>query len=515
MGVPVLKWGMFIRKKRNKSGSVSVQVIDKTKGYRVVKAVGSSKIPEEIERLVAIGTAFINSQEKQYSLFPKEQERNGTVLDFVSRIGNSQIRTVGPELVFGKLFDRLGFGVIPDDLFRNIVISRLVYPASKVKTVDYLYRYQGKKISADSIYRFLDRLNDKYKAQVEKIAYAYSRSILKSISVVFYDMTTLYFENKDEDDLRKIGFSKDGKFQHPQIMLGLLVGKNGYPIGYDIFTGNTFEGHTLLPVLEGIEQKYGFAKPVVVADAAMLSRNNLENLDNAHYQFVVGARIKNEKEKIQKEILKRSANLRNGESLVIEKPNSHRLIVSYSDKRAKKDLYNRDKGLKKLRRKVRSGKLTKEQINNRGYNKFLRLRGEMRIEIDESKVEQAARWDGLKGYLTNTDHSADTIIENYQQLWHIEKAFRISKTDLRIRPIHHYKEKRIRAHVLIAFVAYTIYKELERLLTENNIPVSPRRAVELTHTMYEMRYELPDDPEPQSVLLKMDEEQKLLYDLLR
>ena len=205
--------------------------------------------------------------------------------------------------------------------------------------------------------------------------------------------------------------------------------------------------------------------------------------------------------------------MRNGASLIIEKPNGHRLIVSYSDKRAKKDLYNRDKGLKKLRRRVRSGKLTKEQINNRGYNKFLRLQGEVKIEIDESKIEQAVRWDGLKGYLTNTDHSADTIIENYQQFWHVEKAFRISKTDLRIRPIHHYKEKRIRAHVLIAFVAYTIYKELERLLTQSNIPISPQRAVELTHTMYELRFELPDDPEPQSVLLEMDEEQKLLYDL--
>lgn len=514
LGVPGLKWGMFVRKKKNKSGSVSVQVIDKSKSYRVVKTLGSSKIPEEIERLVALGKAFINSRKTQYSLFPKEQRSNATVLDFISRVKNSQIRTVGPELVFGKLFDKLGFDAIPDRLFRDIVITRLVYPSSKLKTVDYLYRYQGKKISPDSVYRFLDKLHDAYKSQVENIAYDYSKTILKSISVVFYDMTTLYFENEDEDDLRKIGFSKDGKFQHPQIMLGLLVGKHGYPIGYDIFKGNTFEGHTLLPVLEGIQKKYGFGNPIVVADAAMLSRNNLKYLDEANYPFIVGARLKNETRTIQGEILKRGAHLKNGESIVIGKPNGHRLIVSYSDKRAKKDSHNRDKGLKKLRRRVRSGKLTKEHINNRGYNKFLRLMGDVQIEIDESKIVKAARWDGLKGYLTNTKHSADMIIENYQQLWHIEKAFRISKTDLRIRPIHHYREKRIRAHILIAFVAYTIYKELERLLRDNNIPISPLRAIELTHTMYEIRFELPDDPEPQSILLQMDEEQKLLYHLL-
>lgn len=514
MGVPRLKWSMFVRKKKNKSGSISVQVIEKNKGYHVVKTIGCSKEPSEIESLVALGKAFIESQETQYSLFPKEQKRNATVLDFITRIRNSQIRTAGPELIFGRLFDKLGFDAITDRLFRDIVITRLVYPSSKLKTVDYLYRYQGKKISPDSIYRFLDKLNDTYKDRVEKIAYDYSKSVLKEICVVFYDMTTLYFENEEEDDLRKIGFSKDGKFQHPQIMLGLLVGKQGYPVGYDIFQGNTFEGHTLIPVLDGIRKKYGFGNPVVVADAAMLSGNNLRYLNEANYPFIVGVRLKNETWKIQDEILESCTHLANGESIVIDKPDGHRLIVSYSDKRAEKDLYNRDKGLKKLRRKIRSGRLTKDHINNRGYNKFLRLTGNTQIEIDESKIIEDSRWDGLKGYLTNTKLAPGIIIENYRQLWHIERAFRISKTDLRIRPVRHYREKRIRAHVLIAFVAYTIYKELERLLIENNIPISPLRAVELTHTMYEIRFELPDDPEPKTVLLKMDVEQKTLYHLL-
>ena len=136
------------------------------------------------------------------------------------------------------------------------------------------------------------------------------------------------------------------------------------------------------------------------------------------------------------------------------------------------------------------------------------------IEVDEAKVEQAARWDGLKGYLTNTDHSASTVIENYKQLWRVEKAFRISKTDLRIRPIHHYKAKRIQAHVCVAFVAYTLYKELERLLEDTKSAITAQRAVELTHTMYEMIVDLPDDPEPQHVLLRMDAEQQELYDVL-
>jgi transposase len=321
----------------------------------------------------------------------------------------------------------------------------------------------------------------------------------------------LYFDAEDEDDLRKIGFSKDGKFQNPQIMLGLLVGSGGWPIGYDIFEGNTFEGKTLLPVIDQIAEQYNFGKPVVVADAAMLSRDNLDALDKAKYPFVVAARIRNETIAMQKEILSRCSGLKNGQSVVIDHEKGRRLIVSYSDKRARKDAYNRKRGLSRLDKRV--GKMTKKHLNNRGYNKFLRLVGEVKVEIDEDKVIQAARWDGLKGYITNTGLPADELIENYGQLWRIERAFRISKTDLRIRPMYHRLRGRIEAHLLVAFVAYTIYKELEDRLDKAGIKMTPRRVAELTQTMYEISFTLPNDPEIHQKLLKMDNEQQQIYDL--
>ena len=505
---------MFIRQKRNKSGRISVQVIDKSNGYRVVKTLGAARDPDEIERLVALGKVFIERQSGQYSLFPQDEHDNAVVLDFVSTLKNTSIRTVGPELIFGRLFDAIGFDAIPEPMFREIVVARLVYPTSKLKTVDYLYRYQGKIVSPDSIYLFLDRLKDRYSQQAQEIAYRHSRKILKQISVVFYDMTSLYFETEDEDDLRKIGFSKDGKFQNPQIMLGLLVGENGYPIGYDIFEGNTFEGKTLLPVLRRIQEKYSFGKPVVVADAAMLGQDNLDALDREKYPFIVAARLRNETEAMQRDILKRCNGLSNGQSVVIEQSNGHRLVVSYSDKRARKDQHNRENGLCRLKKRVGSGRLVKEHLNNRGYNKFLKLTGEVTVEIDEEKVEQSVRWDGLKGYLTNTALSAETVIGNYGQLWHIEKAFRISKTDLRIRPMYHRRRRRIEAHVLVAFVAYTIYKELERRLNAAAVPISPKRAAELTQTMYEISFKLPTDPRVHQILLQMDDEQRQIYNLL-
>jgi len=506
---------MFVRKIRNRSGSISVQIISKDSGrYRVVETVGTSKDPEEVERMVVEAKRRINYPPNQTPLFSILSETDLAIKNFVENITNLQIRTIGPELIFGTLFDRIGFNIIKDKLFRHIVIARLAYPTSKLKTVDYLYRYRGIQMKVDTVYRFLDKLRDKHKETVERVAYEYTKRTLKTISVVFYDVTTLYFEAEDEDDLRKIGFSKDGKFQHPQIILGLLVGQNGYPIGYDIFEGNAFEGHTLLPVLEGIQRKYGVSKPTVIVDAAMLSKENLDNLVREGYQFIVGGRIKNETDIVRQEILKQAKGLKDGQSFVLKKPDGTRLVVTYSDKRRNKDVRNRERGLLKLRQKIKSGKLTKESINNRGYNKFLTLKGEVEVEIDEEKVKEDQNWDGLKGYVTNTRLSPRSIVENYRHLWQIEKAFRISKTDLRIRPVYHYRRRRIEAHICIAFVAYTIYKELERLLEKHNAGFSPKRAAELTHNMYELEYTLPHAKQREKTILKMDEEQQTLYKVI-
>lgn len=504
---------MFARKVPNRSGSISIQIIEKQNGlYRVVRTVGASSDPDEIERLwKQARQAARQVDPQQVELFPFQTAADQTVQNLVETLSNSAVRVIGPELIFGRLFDRIGLNEIPDELFRHMVIARLAYPGSKLKTVDYLYRYQGVSLSVNSLYASLDRLHSRYKKQVEEIVYQNTRRKAGSLSVVFYDVTTLYFEAEDEDDLRKIGFSKDGKFQHPQIMLGLLVGERGLPIGYDLYEGNTFEGHTLIPILKGIQDKYGFKPPIVVADAAMLSKANLAALAETQYKFIVGARIKNESDEIKRKVLAKSVGMKDGDHFILERKDGVRLLVTYSGKRARKDAFNRKKGITRLRKKVASGRLTKQAINQRGYNKFLTLDGEVTILIDELKIAGEMKWDGLKGYVTNTELSANEIVENYGHLWQIEKAFRISKTDLRVRPIHHYRKRRIESHLCIAFAAYTIYKELEGVLNEHGIAMSAQRGAELTRTMYEIEYSLPDSQERKRVILKMDDEQARLY----
>ncbi len=202
---------MFIREKPNKSGSKSVQIIDKSNGkYKVVKTIGSSKTQEGLHLLHHQAQHELNKHKQQMSLFISNED--ALIESYLGTLNNSDIHIIGPELVFGRLYDSIGFNQIEEELFRHLVISRLVFPLSKLKTVDYLYRYLGVSIEISSIYRFLDKLNNQLKHQVEKISYNHTLKLLNNkISVVFYDMTTLYFEASDEDDLRKTGFSKDGK----------------------------------------------------------------------------------------------------------------------------------------------------------------------------------------------------------------------------------------------------------------------------------------------------------------
>lgn len=512
-GCPAIFEYMFVRKKNNKSGTVSIQIIDKSRGkYRVAHTVGSSADSDEVSYLLHKAYTLMPSLIGQSSInFLGDNTK--TLIQSLRDVQTDQVQVDGPEKVFGKIFDDIGFGEIRQDLFRHLVITRLVYPGSKLKTIDYLERYKGISLDISKVYRFLDTLHRELKDQIEQITFNYTKDVLGGkLAIVFYDMTTLYFEASDEDDLRIAGFSKDGKSSNPQILLGLLVGVGGYPIGYEIFEGNKFEGHTLIPVLEHFEAKFNLSKPIVIADAGLLSGDNLKVLKEKHYQFILGGRIKNESKSIQNKILANP--LSDGMFMVIHKTDDLRLVVSYSDKRAQRDLHNRKRGLKRLEKNLNKGKLTKSHINNRGYNKYLKLEGDIKIQIDYEKFDADSKWDGSKGYLTNTNLSAKEVIENYNQLWQIEKAFRISKTDLKIRPIYHRNRNRIEAHICIAFVAYTIYKEVERRLLERNVSLSPARVAELTRTMYSISLKIPETNQWETIPFKWTEEQNLIKKIL-
>ncbi|MFO8018525.1 MAG: IS1634 family transposase [Promethearchaeia archaeon] len=491
---------MFIRKNRNRSGSISIQIAYKNnRTNKVLKTVGVAKTKREEELLSQLAKTELERLEGMQSLFIEHDDL--VVENFVNSISNEHLQIVGSELILGKIYEKIGF---PTDgsrnYFRNLVLCRLVCPGSKLKTVDYFKQHLNIKVSVYSIYRFLDELESSLKEKIENISFEHTKKTFRgNIGIVFYDMTTLYFEASEEDDYRIPGFSKDGKHQQPQIMIGLLVTELGYPIGYQIFEGNTSESKTLIPLLKSFQEKFDMDKPVIVADSALLSQTNIDKLKEEKYQYILGGRIKNVNNTIKNKIL--SLGIKENKPREISIPNG-RLIVSYSSKRAYKDRKNREKGLKRLEKKVERGKLSKKHINNRGYNKYLKLTGEVKITIDYEKFNADSVWDGLKGYVTNTNFSRKEVIKQYSQLWQVEKAFRISKTDLRIRPVYHRLKRRIEAHICICFTAYAVYKELERILIKNNINLSPEKAIKEIKEIRQLRYVLPKSREVKSKLLR-------------
>lgn len=341
--------------------------------YKVLQSFGSAHTDAEREVLVGKAEHWIKLKSGVQELdFGNEAALYRKLLESIS-----SHKLVGIDLVLGKIFNEIGFNQVKGSLFKDLVLYRLVYPKSKLKTTEYLYRYEQKDYSEDDIYRYLDKLYNTQKEKVQQISYQHTKLVLGGqISIVFYDVTTVYFEIDNEDDLRKTGFSKEGKHQNPQIVLGLLVSKNGYPLAYDVFEGYKFEGHTMLPVIDAFKRKYGLKQLAVVADSGLLSHQNIEELVTKNYEFILGARIKNESKPIKEKIL--ALKLKSGESQIIKKDRL-RLIITYSDTRAKKDKHNREKGLKRLEKRVKSGKLTKASINNRGYNKYLKMEGEINV----------------------------------------------------------------------------------------------------------------------------------------
>jgi hypothetical protein len=417
-------------------------------------------------------------------------------------------------------------------LFKSLVISRLLYPGSKLYLIDYLYYFKRQEIQKDKIYRFLDHLyNEEIKIEIEKCIFEHTLKILNNQLIVsFYDVTTLYFESESEDDLRRIGFSKEGKLNRPQVQLGLLTTIWGYPLAYEVYEGNKFEGYTLIETLKNFEERFHLRqKPIIVADRGMLSNCNLIELHKKGYKYIIASRIKNLKDSLKNKIANLvfisdidTKEILLDEKLICKEKNKikdkdtikQRLILSYSTKRAKKDKYLRQKALEKLKTKIeKSNNITKSDLKLSYYAKFLDLNNDCKIEfkLDVEKVNQDEKLDGVKGYITN-DFSLkhQEVINHYKNLWHIEKAFRISKTDLKIRPIYHSINHRIKAHILISFVAYAIHMEFERKLQQNNIalPFSRKILKDLIKHIFAIKID------NETIPLNLSEIQQKIYDAI-
>jgi len=440
------------------------------------------------------GRVWIHSCNGQLDLFSsaekEEQVRKEKSVTSQVLCNVENILINGTQLILDKVYTRIGFDSIDDDVLKQLVIARLCQPGSKSGTVDYLKSYYDEDVHLSKIYRYLDKLYNTQKEKIQQISVSHTRKILGGkIGLVFYDVTTLYFESDYEDELRQRGYSKDGKHSQPQVVLGLLVSAGGYPLSWSLFNGSQYEGYTMIPIVEDFVRRFELDDFVVVADSGLITQKNIELLESAGYKYIIGARIKNESNEIQQWIL--SLEKQDGCFYELGKLPKSRLVVGYSQSRAKKDAYNREKGVRRLTKAYNRGTITKEHINKRGYNKFLEISDNVKVSINEQKIIEDSRWDGLKGYVTNTKLSAEEVYEQYRELWVIERAYRVTKGTLEMRPMFHFTPKRIEAHVCICFVAYKVYKELERILKANGFNISVDKVLNIAKTITTIRVRLP------------------------
>ena len=485
---------MFVRKKINSSGTISVVVVNKSRGkFTEVKKFGVAKSEAEADKLFQEAQLWLRTHDGQQEL--DFDDRRGKELEETARVVENMDSVLinGTQLLLNQVYDSIGFNRIPDEILRHLVIARVSQPKSKLATVDYLKAYYDEDVDLNHIYRYMDKLYNTQMEQAQQISVEHTRKIFGGkIGLMFYDVTTLYFETSQTDVLREPGFSKDGKTAESQVVLGLLVSEGGYPLSYSLFNGSQYEGFTMIPMIDDFKQRFTLGDDfVVVADSGLMNRNNVTLLQKAGYRYILGARIKNENKDVKQRIL--SLDKKDNVCNEIKRQNGERLIVSYSEKRAKKDSYNRNRGIARLRKAYQSGHITKQQVNRRGYNKFLEISRDIDVSISDEKIAEDCKWDGLKGYITNTDIDAEQVIAQYHGLWVVERAFRISKGTLEMRPMFHFTERRIEAHVCICFIAYKVYKELERLMAINNIGMSVDKVLDAAKTITTIKIRMPEN----------------------
>jgi len=529
---------MYIRVKSSKlSPRKSVQILKSVRtGKRVsqviLQHVGIARDEKQLSELRELGRKLILEMEEKeqpslpgFSLLENEEAWERPVGDGervnLRAMKNLEQVTEGPGEVVESLFSSLGFEEIfgvssrgkgNTEVLKKCLACALANPSSKRGMSRWLEDEGGTDVSLNRIYRMMDALAKKTDRVREIVARETASLFETKASLLLFDVTTLYFESFEADGLRVPGYSKDNRIQETQVVLALAVTPEGFPLWYDLFPGNTFEGHTLVPVLRRCMETFSPRQTVVVADRAMFTEENLREAEGAGCSFVVGAKLRGLSRSMRDKILdagnysplpggsdifpegKKEREKRNGREEREEETgrpsrwysaplgDGRNLLVTWSEQRARKDACDRERLLDRLRKKLQGKKALpgKSLVTNRGTNKYLSLEnanGQDRYILDEEKILRDSRWDGLHGVITDlpaeSAAEAQDILAHYGSLWRIEESFRVNKHDLSMRPVYHWVPRRIEAHISLTYLAFALLRHLQhRVAVRQNAVMS-------------------------------------------
>ena len=498
----------FIRRVRTASGATAVQIAEYCGGgrQRIVEHLGSAH--SEAELGILLERARARLADPAQSMLELEVEPAPALVKGLlpepdptglfgaprtsrgrreeSRDRSGRVVATGSGLLHEALsgvYDALGFEVLDDETFRDLVVARIVEPTSLLDSARVLSDLGVAAASYSTMKRTLRRVKTgKYRDQLAAACFAHVLAH-GDLSLVLYDVTTLYFEAEKEDQLRKVGYSKERRVD-PQIVVGLLVDRQGFPLEIGCYEGNQAETRTIVPIVEQFQARHGLADLVIVADAGMLSASNLKALHEAGLRFIVGSRVTKAPLDLESHFAWHGDAFADGQvidTLTVrdrrgrkkspennprvkaepvwdpeQHPGSWRAVWAYSAKRAARDHKTLTAQENRAQEVIAGTKQAKA-------TRFVKTTDGKRA-LDETSLARARRLVGLKGYVTNIAADlmpAGEVISSYHDLWHVEQSFRMSKTDLRARPIFHRTKDAIEAHLTVVFAALAVSREAQ------------------------------------------------------
>jgi Transposase DDE domain len=488
---------VFVRKSAGRSGATKVQIAERRGGRNVIlEHVGTARSEAELAVLMARARQRLRPGQEALDLKvagAAAADRPGVI---------TSKRSAVLWRVLSSAYDRLGFDVVGDEAFKQLVLARLVEPTSKADSVRVLREIGIEAASLRTMFRSLARAQERgYRDQVATLCFEHAASG-GDLSLVLYDVTTLYFEAEHEDDLRKVGYSKERRVD-PQVVVGLLVDRAGFPLEIGCYEGNQAETATIVPIVKAFQDRHNLADMVVVADAGMLSATNLKALNDAGLRFIVGSRATKAPGDLASHfhwhgdaftggqvidtITPKTATAAAREENDVAKraepvwdpakyPRSWRAVWAYSTKRAVRDTKtltlqeNKAKAVIAGEKAARTPRFVKTSNGTKS--------------LDQASLARARRLVGLKGYVTNIPADLmppGEVIASYHDLWQVEASFRMSKTDLRARPMFHHTRDAIEAHLTIVFAALAVARYLQ-----NATGHSIRRIVQILRPLQEV-----------------------------
>lgn len=469
--------GLSLRRVATASGATAVQIVEKRHGRRtILEHLGSAHTEAELAALLQIGREKLHENQPALEF---DQPPSGR-----PRGGSAQVKGKTSQLLIDVIrttWERLGFDRVDDEAFFQLVLARLVEPTSKLDSIRVMDELGLKPPHRNTLAKALKRCAAKdYRARIASACFEHVwHEHGGDVSLLLYDVTTLYFEAENEDKLRKVGFSKERRVD-PQIVVGLLVDRTGFPLEIACFEGNKPETATIIPVIAKFQARHQVADMVVVADAGMLSTANLKAIDEAGLRFIVGSRVSKAPHDLAKHFHWHGNAFTDGQIIDTitlrrqqpdpealksrdepiwnpeEHSNAWRAIWQYSRKRAVRDGHTLTAQANRAVDIIDGLKPAKKA-------RFVKTEGQD-ATLDEASLERARGLVGLKGYVSNITAAimpADEIISSYHDLWHVEQSFRMSKTDLAARPIFHHTRDAIEAHLTIVFAALAIARDLQ------------------------------------------------------